>query len=473
MEIFQTASVVRLCSHHDKFLVANDDQETVGQDRDGSSTKARWIVEFPESSSMHIRLKSCHGKYLTASNMPFLIGMKGKRVLQTLPRRLTSSVEWEPVREGVQVRFRTRYGQYLRANGKFPPWRGHITHDVPHLSVTQDWILWTVEILEERQPGASPHLLPPPPVETSSPQHIDSNLDSDSEISLRGPRESTLEADESTEGSGGTFEGRIIKYEVVDENGNVDKTIGERSFTFKGNGVEELKKMLKKEAKVDEEFTICSHNTFNGKLYALRVGLLPNNSAMHVVLVPQSCKGCQFVIIRKSHPTVLHLNQMKHQRQATNEILPTLPQVRLFGWCTTHEALIVGRRLFLVGVAYPHCCLCGSTDESVSHALCDCLKVLFHEAHCLPGWQLLATDEVMQTAYLDANVTASVDRDYTHVVIESNSMHIVQQLEQHHSDRLALRFYLSRARRLFDSHPHICITAFAMCAGKLMPSPIC
>ncbi|XP_039014375.1 uncharacterized protein LOC120144369 [Hibiscus syriacus] len=292
MEIFQTASVVRLCSHHDKFLVANDDQETVGQDRDRSSTKARWTVELPESSLIHIRLKSCHGKYLSASNMPFLIGMKGKRVLQTLPRRLTSSVEWEPVREGVQFRFRTRYGQYLRANGKFPPWRGHITHDVPHLSVTQDWILWTVEILEERQQDDLPRLLPPPSsVETSSSQHIESN--SESEISLRGPRESTLEADDSTEGSGGAFVGRIIKYEVVDENGDVDKSIGERSFPFKGNGVEELKKALKEAAKVDEEFTVCSRNSFSGKLYALPVNLPPNNSAMHVVVVPQSSKAAK------------------------------------------------------------------------------------------------------------------------------------------------------------------------------------
>ncbi|KAK8607192.1 hypothetical protein V6N13_052936 [Hibiscus sabdariffa] len=166
MEIFQKASVVRLCSHHDKFLVANEDQETVGQDRDGTSMNARWTVEFPESSSIHIRLKSCHGKYLTASNMPFLIGLRGKKVLQTLPRRLTSSVEWEPVMEGVQIRLRTRYGQYLRANGKFPPWRGHITHDVPYRSATQEWILWNVEILEHRHEEALPRLLPP--AETSS-----------------------------------------------------------------------------------------------------------------------------------------------------------------------------------------------------------------------------------------------------------------------------------------------------------------
>lgn len=201
MEIFQKASVVRLCSHHDKYLIAENDQETVGQDRDGSSRNARWAVEFVDSSPVHIRLKSCFGKYLTASNMPFLIGMRGKMVLQTLPRRLDSSVEWEPIREGVQVRFMTRYGRYLRANAKLPPWRGHITHDIPHRTVTQDWVLWTVDVIENRPQEEAlplPPPPPPPPLETTtSEQHMDNEEDNNSnsddpgsptEISLRGPR---------------------------------------------------------------------------------------------------------------------------------------------------------------------------------------------------------------------------------------------------------------------------------------------
>ncbi|KAE8701038.1 putative Tetratricopeptide repeat (TPR)-like superfamily protein [Hibiscus syriacus] len=213
-----------------------------------------------------------------------------------LPRRLTSAVEWEALSEGVQVRFKTRYGQYLRANGRFPPWMGHITHDIPHRSITQDWILWNVEILEHRDDEPLPRLLPPP-VDTSSSQHpinktnIESNSDdhaSPSQISLRGPIASTLEPDNSTEGSLAAFEGRVIKYEVVDKNGDVDAMVVERSFTFKGSGVVGLKKMLKEETGVDEEFTICSRNPLNGKLYPLRLHLPPNNSAMHVVVAPQS-----------------------------------------------------------------------------------------------------------------------------------------------------------------------------------------
>lgn len=109
MELFHRAKTVRLRSHHDKYLTAEEDEESVTQDRNGASKSARWTVEFPENTDNIVRLKSCYGKYLTASNQPFLLGMTGRKVLQTLPRRLDSSVEWEPVREGNQVKLRTRY----------------------------------------------------------------------------------------------------------------------------------------------------------------------------------------------------------------------------------------------------------------------------------------------------------------------------------------------------------------------------
>ncbi|XVF58227.1 hypothetical protein PTKIN_Ptkin07bG0047500 [Pterospermum kingtungense] len=303
MDIFQKASVVRLCSHHDKYLLADDDQETVSQDRNGSGRNAKWRVELVDSSTTHIRLKSCYGKYLTASNMPFLLGMTGKKVLQTLPRRLDSSVEWEPVRDGVQVRLRTRYGQYLRANGGLPPWRNHITHDVPHRTATQDWVLWNVDAVEYRKQDPPP--LPPPshvpPPKPPVINHIDSSTSSDPEspsaISLRGPRMSRLESDDSFTGATVVYDGRVIKYEVADDNGDVNETIGERTFTFKGSGVEELKQVLKEEAGIDEEICICSRNPLNGKLYPLRLHLPPNNAAMHVVVVPLSSKVAKDLVM--------------------------------------------------------------------------------------------------------------------------------------------------------------------------------
>jgi len=147
MDIFRNAKTVRLRSHHEKYLIADEDEETVIQKKKGLTRCARWTVEIVDARNT-IRLKSCHGKYLTASNQPFLLGMSGRKVLQTLPRRLDSSLEWEPIKEGSQVRLQTRYGHFLRANSKLPPWRNSVTHDVPYRTSTQDWVLWGVDVVE-------------------------------------------------------------------------------------------------------------------------------------------------------------------------------------------------------------------------------------------------------------------------------------------------------------------------------------
>ncbi|RVW31282.1 hypothetical protein CK203_100350 [Vitis vinifera] len=119
MELFRTAKAVTLRSHLDKYLVADDDKETVRQSRNGLSRRAKWLVE---GSGHVIRLKSCHGRYLTASDTAYLLGMTGKK-----------------------VKFKTRGGKFLRANGGTPPWRNSVTHDYPNSSATRNWILWDVE----------------------------------------------------------------------------------------------------------------------------------------------------------------------------------------------------------------------------------------------------------------------------------------------------------------------------------------
>ncbi|KAG7559117.1 hypothetical protein ISN45_Aa05g007260 [Arabidopsis thaliana x Arabidopsis arenosa] len=297
MEIFKKAETVRLRSYHDKYLLAEEDEESVSQDRDGRSMNARWTVEIVEVTNV-IRLKSCFGKYLTASNIPMFLGMTGKKVTQTLPRRLDSSTEWEPVREGVQVRLKTRYGQYLRANGGLPPWRNSITHDIPHRSTTQDWVLWDVDILESRKKKAPPVAepaytpLPPPP---PPPELLQERKDDHQEpkspkgFSLRSPRFSKSESDDSVS-SPVKADGRLIYYRIGDEDGNVDETTKEELFCFKGMGLEELKEKLKEETGLSD-ISICSKNPLNGKLYPLRLHLPPNNTKMHVVLIPSPSKG--------------------------------------------------------------------------------------------------------------------------------------------------------------------------------------
>ncbi|KAG7985475.1 hypothetical protein I3843_03G027100, partial [Carya illinoinensis] len=281
MELFEKAKMVRLRSRHDKYLLADDDEETVCQDRNGSVMNARWTVEVVKNANV-LRFRSCYGKYLTASNMPFLFGMTGKKVLQTLPQRLNSSLEWEPIREGFRVRLKTPYGQYLRANGGVPPWRNSITHDIPHRTSTQDWVLWDVDVVQIRVQSSPPRQLPPSQPAVSQVDCTDS--DASAKIELVCPNFKEEISDESYS-SPVKAEGRIIYYNVAKENGDATDESGGLSFTFSGNGVEELKKKLQEETGLSD-ILVCSRNPSNGKLYPLRLHLPPNNTEMHVVVVP-------------------------------------------------------------------------------------------------------------------------------------------------------------------------------------------
>ncbi|GKG54699.1 actin cross-linking protein, partial [Tanacetum coccineum] len=69
MEFFSKAKVVGLRSHLNKFLVADDDETTVRQSRNGSSVRARWTVEMVEGKKENgrLKLKSKDGKFLRAN----------------------------------------------------------------------------------------------------------------------------------------------------------------------------------------------------------------------------------------------------------------------------------------------------------------------------------------------------------------------------------------------------------------------
>ncbi|XP_073024226.1 uncharacterized protein [Primulina eburnea] len=148
MDLFLKAKSIRLRSHRDKFLVAVEDRESIALERDGSSKNTIWTIEFVKGKD-YIRLKSCYGTYLTASSEPFLPGVTGKKVVQTLPCQCDKdATEWQPLRDGMQVRLRSFSGEFLRPNGGLPPWRNSVTHDIPHRQKTYDKVLWDVEVVE-------------------------------------------------------------------------------------------------------------------------------------------------------------------------------------------------------------------------------------------------------------------------------------------------------------------------------------
>lgn len=108
------------------------------------------------------------------------------QVLQTLPKGLDSSLEWEPIKEGTQVKLKTRYGKFLRANSSSPPWSGSVTHGIPHRVSTQDWVLWGVEVLELRDQSAEDGTLVP----VSPSARLDSTASSESDVNSLNPRKS-------------------------------------------------------------------------------------------------------------------------------------------------------------------------------------------------------------------------------------------------------------------------------------------
>uniref|UniRef100_A0A0C9RLV0 TSA: Wollemia nobilis Ref_Wollemi_Transcript_11895_1529 transcribed RNA sequence n=1 Tax=Wollemia nobilis TaxID=56998 RepID=A0A0C9RLV0_9CONI len=303
MEFFKNAKTVRLRSHHDKYLWAEEDEETVSQDRDGASRNARWQVEFIEGSPQ-IRLKSRYNLYLTGTQIPFLLGMTGKKVLQTMPSKLDSSVEWEPIRDGFHVKLKTRYGNYLRANGGPPPWRNKVTHDIPHRTATQDWIFWEIEVMEITVGPTSP--VPTPVAGPTSASPISAGPTSAGPISAGPTSASPISAGPTSAGpisAGPTSagkesdplspvphpkpDGRLIYYAIGDDNGDVEDGYEWPSFLFKGNGLQELTKKLEEETDL-HDIIVCAHHPLTGNLYPLRLKLPPNNASMHLVLVKAS-----------------------------------------------------------------------------------------------------------------------------------------------------------------------------------------
>ncbi|KAH6827289.1 actin cross-linking protein [Perilla frutescens var. hirtella] len=158
MEIFRKAKSVRLMSYRDKYLSAEEDEESIiQQDEEQRRRESVWTVELVEGRDA-VRLRSCFGTYLTASNIPLLPGVTAKKAVQTsLPLASDPAIEWEPVRDGMQVKLRSCCGNFLRPNGGLPPWRNMVTHDISHLPNSGNKLLWDVHIVDKRPRHATPN----------------------------------------------------------------------------------------------------------------------------------------------------------------------------------------------------------------------------------------------------------------------------------------------------------------------------
>lgn len=156
MDILKNNMIIRLKNGKDKYVIAEQDEESVIKCRDGSTKNAQWTVEVNDNESLY--LKSCYGKYLTALNMPSIPGIVAKnlKVVQTLPEKKNTSHLWLPVKqpdshERFSVSLKTLHGSYLQANSGAPPLGNTITHELLRNdgpgSINKK-VLWHVEIMD-------------------------------------------------------------------------------------------------------------------------------------------------------------------------------------------------------------------------------------------------------------------------------------------------------------------------------------
>ncbi|KAI3704763.1 hypothetical protein L1987_74992 [Smallanthus sonchifolius] len=156
MEVFQNDMIIRLKNNQGRYLVAQQDEESVSKSRDGSTQNAQWKIEMHDEESIY--LKSCYGKYLTASNQPSIPGLVARnlKVIQTQPEKRNTSHLWLPVsqtdtQEPHSVWLTTLHNTYLRAHSGPAPLGNMITHDLfrkENPKTHNKKILWHIEIVD-------------------------------------------------------------------------------------------------------------------------------------------------------------------------------------------------------------------------------------------------------------------------------------------------------------------------------------
>ncbi|XP_074302872.1 uncharacterized protein LOC141637208 isoform X1 [Silene latifolia] len=174
----------------------------------------------------------------------------------------------------MEVKFKTRYGNFLRANGGVPPWRNSITHDVPSSSHTQDWIRWEVDVLQVYPKVQEIKKIEEDEDAGGLKRHGSTVISKSGELGVDDVK----------------HKGRIIHYNIVQDDKNIEKVDEGLSLVFTGNGVTELCQCLEEVTGLSD-IILCMRSPLNGKLYPMRLALPPNHVNLHIYVVPSSFQG--------------------------------------------------------------------------------------------------------------------------------------------------------------------------------------
>ncbi|CAL9093412.1 unnamed protein product [Musa textilis] len=119
MEFLEGVATVQLQSCHETYLVVDEDSHRVTLRSDRFSDGAWWTVVITNvDGQQRLRLKSFYGRYLAPHPTDASV-IYGRKVFLD---NLGLDVNWEPVREGIDVRLKCHFDQFLRADSDSLRW---------------------------------------------------------------------------------------------------------------------------------------------------------------------------------------------------------------------------------------------------------------------------------------------------------------------------------------------------------------
>ncbi|CAL9075326.1 uncharacterized protein LOC135636387 [Musa acuminata AAA Group] len=272
MEFFTGASVVRLVSFYGMYLMANEDEKHVSLSKPDASDNALWNVEIVNRDRNYprVRLRSYVNCYLApdASKRRCFHGIfKDQNVFQEHRDGRRILAEWHPVREGLFVRLRCSFGDYLRGRVGHLIFPNSVMVDRPsgeHMGLSY---LWEVHIIRLDEPpprrplsqaaepsGASSSMAAIPSSSEIVPAAVSMAGEAFTSAMAAGPSSSTVSPP-----SGFRAEDRAFIYVIADDAGKADDPQEVLTSRLLGTSTSELTSKLRERTGLDDVY-VCARS---------------------------------------------------------------------------------------------------------------------------------------------------------------------------------------------------------------------